>query len=67
MLSGHRNGVRVTEKVCFWCGSTKFRLVNRAGFLQMHILSFFGFYPWECVICRRKTLLRKARHDNDPL
>lgn len=55
-----RIGVRVTEKVCFWCGSTRFRRVNRAGFLQRSVLSWLGWYPWECVMCRRKTLVRKS-------
>ncbi len=50
----------MTEKVCFWCGSTRFRRVNRSGFLQRYVLSALGWFPWECVMCRRKTLVRKS-------
>lgn len=47
-------------KVCFWCGSTKFRRINRRGMLQRYVLTALGWYPWECAICRRKTLIRKS-------
>jgi hypothetical protein len=49
----------MAERVCFYCGATKFRRVNRRGMFQRYILTAFGWYPWECAICRRKTLRRK--------
>lgn len=58
--SGRRISANVTAKVCFWCGSTHFRRVNRKGILQQYVLSLLGWYPWECVNCRRKTLIRKS-------
>jgi hypothetical protein len=50
----------VTEKVCFWCGSTRFRRVNRSGFFQRYFLGALGYYPWECILCRKKTWVRKS-------
>ena len=34
------------------------RRLGRAGFLQAKVFPLFGYYPWECSICRRKRLLR---------
>jgi hypothetical protein len=34
------------------------RRLPRAGFLQQYILPFFGYYPWECPICRKPRLIR---------
>jgi len=45
-------------KVCKRCQGTSFRRVNREGFLQREAYTFFGFYPWECVMCRRKVYFR---------
>lgn len=50
------------EKLCFKCKSTKFRRVNRMGFLQTTLLPYFGYFPWECVMCRRKTYFRDSGH-----
>jgi hypothetical protein len=57
---GGRIREKLTAKVCFWCGSTKFRRVNRRGMLQRYVLTALGWYPWECAICRRKTFRRKS-------
>ncbi len=37
------------------------RRLARAGFLQQHIWPFFGYYPWECPICRKLRLVRCRR------
>jgi hypothetical protein len=26
--------------------------------LERKLLSYFGFYPWECTMCRAKTYFR---------
>jgi hypothetical protein len=49
-------------KVCFWCRSKGFRRVNRTGFLRRHLLPLFGFFPWECMTCRRKSYFRDDGH-----
>jgi hypothetical protein len=37
------------------------RRMERVGFLQNHIYSHFGYFPWICVACKKTTLLRKRR------
>jgi hypothetical protein len=37
------------------------RRISRKGFLQLKFFPLFGFYPWECPICR-DTVLRKKQH-----
>ncbi len=43
---------------CKTCG-TSMRRLSRRGFLQEKIYSWFGYYPWECPLCRKPTMLRK--------
>ena len=45
---------------CEWCGNDLRRLV-RKGFMQKEIYSRFGYYPWECPLCR-EPLLVKQQH-----
>jgi hypothetical protein len=51
------------EKTCIWCRSNGLRRVHRDGFLRRHVLPLFGFYPWECMSCRRKMLFRADGRD----
>jgi hypothetical protein len=32
---------------------------KRAGFLEEHIFSYIGYYPWLCSGCKRRILLKK--------
>ncbi len=43
--------------VCVRCGE-RMRRLGRKGFLQTTLLPAFGFYPWECLACRNKKLMR---------
>jgi DNA-directed RNA polymerase subunit RPC12/RpoP len=27
--------------------------------MQKEVYSWFGYYPWECPLCREKTLVRQ--------
>jgi hypothetical protein len=45
---------------CTKCGSDMRRLM-RESFLQRKVYPLFGFYPWECPLCRVPVLLKK-RH-----
>jgi hypothetical protein len=38
------------------------RRVNRTGFLQTKLLPYFGYFPWECVMCRRKAYFKDSGH-----
>jgi hypothetical protein len=43
---------------CGECGNPLRRLA-RQGFLQIRVYPIFGFYPWECPICRDTIMIRK--------
>jgi hypothetical protein len=49
-----------TSKRCSICGQPEMRRLNRNGFWERRVLSFFGYYPWECVICRKKRYRKGA-------
>lgn len=44
---------------CPDCGSRHLRRLPRQGFLQQKVLPFFGYYPWECPICRETKFFKK--------
>jgi hypothetical protein len=50
--------VRRIEMHCRECGSNLRRLA-RKGFLQLKVYPFFGYYPWECPVCRKTLMVRK--------
>jgi hypothetical protein len=43
---------------CKHCGSNLRRL-SRTGFLQLRVYPLFGFYPWECPVCRKPVMVTK--------
>lgn len=43
--------------VCPKCGGRLHRLA-RKGFFQSGVYPRFGYYPWECLSCREKRMLR---------
>ncbi len=47
---------------CIWCQSTGLRRLTRRSFLARHVFPLFGYYPWECMSCRRKCYLRSDGH-----
>ena len=48
-----------TKVRCSKCKQDKASRVARVGFLRRRVYSLFGFYPWECGICRSQFLARK--------
>ncbi len=50
-----------SELTCPKCGSGHLHRVERKGFLEKRIYSFFGYYPWRCHRCRQKFYLKKRR------
>ena len=48
----------VVEKICIGCRGRQFRRVNRNGFLQHRVLTKLGYFPWECILCRRRIFFR---------
>lgn len=43
---------------CTKCGSEMRRLM-RESFLQRKVYPLFGYYPWECPLCREPILFKK--------
>jgi DNA-directed RNA polymerase subunit RPC12/RpoP len=46
---------------CRMCGSEEVRRAFRRGYLQLNIFPLFGYYPWRCMTCGTRMMLRK-RH-----
>lgn len=44
---------------CPSCGSSALRRNARDGFFENRVFCLFGYYPWECADCRKKTYLRR--------
>lgn len=44
---------------CPKCRREQLARIARHGFLRKKIYAIFGFYPWECAICRRQFMLWK--------
>ncbi|HEV2280257.1 MAG TPA: hypothetical protein VGS02_18905 [Acidobacteriaceae bacterium] len=44
---------------CPACRHEQLARIARRGFLRQRLLPIFGYYPWECSMCRRQFLLRK--------
>ncbi len=48
----------VARRQCSRCMPALLRRINRSTLLERTLLTWLGFYPWECVSCRRKRLFR---------
>jgi ssDNA-binding Zn-finger/Zn-ribbon topoisomerase 1 len=48
-----------TDMQCPECGANRVRRMQRVGFLQNTVFPFFGYYPWECTLCREPFLAKK--------
>lgn len=44
---------------CPKCGDNRPRRVEREGFMQMRVYSFFGYFPWVCRTCKHNFMFRK--------
>ncbi len=49
---------------CARCQPGLFRRINRVTLLERTLFTWFGFYPWECVSCRRKRYFRARAGGN---
>lgn len=45
--------------MCPNCRRDQLARIARRGFLRERLFPIFGFYPWECGMCRRQFLLLK--------
>jgi hypothetical protein len=46
------------QRQCARCVPGSFRRINRSTLLERTFFTWLGFYPWECVTCRRKRFFR---------
>ena len=44
---------------CEHCENVALHRCSRFGFLQRVVFSRFGYYPWECGLCRREYMIRQ--------
>lgn len=58
MKQGSRYIADKTDLKCASCGNDLRRL-SRNGFLERKVYSYFGYYPWECPICRQRIFVKK--------
>jgi hypothetical protein len=47
----------VVDVHCKLCGSVLRRL-KREGFMQQKVYPIFGYYPWECPVCRKPSMVK---------
>jgi hypothetical protein len=52
------SGKELTRAACPQCGNRDLRRRVRAGLRQKCIFPIFGYYPWECLSCRKTWMLR---------
>jgi hypothetical protein len=48
-----------TMPQCPQCEVIELRRQGRTGFLQKVVWSYFGYYPWECGLCRQIYMLKQ--------
>jgi len=65
-LSATKTQPGTAELVCPDCGARQLRRMKRHGFLQKKVYPMFGYYPWECALCRHinffKARGQRVRH-----
>jgi DNA-directed RNA polymerase subunit RPC12/RpoP len=44
---------------CPRCGPESLQRVERVGFLEKHIYSTFGYFPWRCNHCQSRFYLKR--------
>ncbi len=55
-------GPTIKKQPCPKCEQGELRRLNRIGFIERELLHAFGFFPWECVLCRKKSYVRDNGH-----
>ena len=48
------------RRYCSRCSPGLFRRINRVTLMERTLLTWLGFYPWECVSCRRRRFFRDS-------
>ncbi len=59
-LGGSRTQTVDTRRYCSRCSPGLFRRINRVTLMERTLFTWLGFYPWECVSCRRRRFFRDS-------
>jgi ssDNA-binding Zn-finger/Zn-ribbon topoisomerase 1 len=59
MKNAHSRHHRRVKLQCPNCHQEQLARISRRGFLRKHVYPMFGYYPWECAICRHEYMIRK--------
>ncbi len=55
-------------RLCARCVPGTYRRINRVTLLERTLFTWLGYYPWECVSCRRKRIFRdQGRKSGSPV
>lgn len=59
-IGGRRTEPVEARRYCSRCSPGLFRRINRVTLVERTLFTWFGFYPWECVSCRRRRFFRDS-------
>src|SRR5258708_6082471 len=52
------DSIKQSRMLCPNCGKHSMQRDHRVGFLERVVFPWFNRYPWECVNCRTRRLLK---------
>jgi hypothetical protein len=59
-MGGSRTQIVDARRYCSRCSPGLFRRINRVTLMERTLFTWLGFYPWECVSCRRRRFFRDS-------
>ena len=59
-MGGNRAQNQVARRYCSRCSPGLFRRINRVTLMERTLFTWLGFFPWECVSCRRRRFFRDS-------
>jgi hypothetical protein len=59
-MGGSRVQVEAARRYCSRCSPGLFRRINRVTLMERTLFTWLGFFPWECVSCRRRRFFRDS-------
>jgi len=61
--------VSIANRSCPKCSFNQPRRMPRESWIARRVMPFFGYYPWECPLCRiqffHKSRAEHSRHSGD--
>ncbi len=59
-MGGSRTHAVEARRYCSRCSPGLFRRINRVTLMERTLFTWLGFFPWECVSCRRRRFFRDS-------